>query len=655
MHFLNPGVLSWLWLALVPLALYLFRRKSRTVRVSTLLFYKSLAREHQESAWLRRLKRWVSLLLSLLLVCGPVVALARLIFAPMATQARSVVVVVDTSASMAAVDGTGETRLDRARALIRQRLAGVPESVPVAVVTSGAVPEVVHPKSTNRRDLLRVVDGLTVRPTADKPMMAWASAAAIAALETPGELWWVSDFVPGTEAVVPTGVVRRDFNLALDQPVNAGITAFAVTRVPLVHGRYQVYVQVALNAGAPSDRTVVVEPKVAGVPVARRELMLQPGSAEGLTLEIEATQEQVIEVSLELAGDVMASDDAVVARLPAPRPLVVAWFTPKPDPFTGLALQALASEGEVEVFTGGPAQWPPPTLPDVVIFDSWLPDPWPANLPAVVINPPGSAGPVRARALNPGVPRDEVRSVADDHPVMFRLNPGRLALTQTSVLDATGVLQPIWLAGDQPVLAAGESGGQRLVVLACAPGQSEQFPLTTTYPLLLGNALYWCAEPSLAARHPNVQPSGTLVEGITSPIEWRELREGRLLPPSAVPAPPNAIAVLDRLGLWRTTDGSREGATALLSRQETNLNISAASAVAPPGESPVAGSDPSKPPAVADPGSVAAVATAHATTVAPREDDGGFFFGGELTRWVIGLVLAALLLESWLYHRHAVN
>ena len=103
MRFLNPGLLPWLWLALVPVALYLFRRKSRTVRVSTLLFFKSLAREHQESAWLRRLKRWASLLLSLLLVCGPVVALSRLVVAPAGTQARSVVVVVDTSASMASV------------------------------------------------------------------------------------------------------------------------------------------------------------------------------------------------------------------------------------------------------------------------------------------------------------------------------------------------------------------------------------------------------------------------------------------------------------------------------------------------------------------------------------------------------------------------
>jgi hypothetical protein len=637
MRFLNPGVLPWLWLALVPVALYLFRRKSRTVRVSTLIFFKSLAREHQESAWLRRLKRWASLLLSLLLVCGPVVALARLIMAPAGSQARSVVVVVDTSASMAARDGTGESRLERARERVRTRLAGVPESVPVALVAAGASPEIVHPKSTNRRELLRALNGLAPRPVPDNGPAAWASASAIAALETPAEIWWAGESPPAASNAPVDGVTRRELSVGLTAPVNAGITAFAVTRLPLVHARYQAYVQVALNAGADGPRTAVVEPRVAGLPLARREILLQPGTTEGLTIEIEAAQEQVLEVSVQMAGDVLEADNTVVARLPAPRPLVVAWFTLKPDPFTALALQALATEGELEVFSGGPSQWPPPKMPDVVIFDGWLPAPWPVDVPALVINPPGSAGPIRARPLDPPVPREEVRAVSEEHPVLFRLNPGRLALAQTAVIDATGVLQPLWMSGDQAVLAAGESGGQRVVVLACAPSLSEQLPLTTSYPLLLGNALYWCSAESGGTRGLNVQTSGALIEGIAAPIEWRELRGGQLTAPAAVPAPPTGVAVLDRLGLWRTTDGAREGASALLSRQETDLNASPVASTAA-----ATGTEPSPAPAAA---------------ATPLVDDPPIRFGlnGDLTRWVIALVLAALLVESWLFHRHAVS
>ena len=57
MRFLTPSYLHLLWLALIPLVLWLFRRQAKRVPVSTLLFFKSLAREHQESAWLRRISR----------------------------------------------------------------------------------------------------------------------------------------------------------------------------------------------------------------------------------------------------------------------------------------------------------------------------------------------------------------------------------------------------------------------------------------------------------------------------------------------------------------------------------------------------------------------------------------------------------------------
>ena len=130
MRFLSPHFLPLLWLAAIPVALYLFRRQSRTVRVSTLLFFTSLAREHQESAWLRRLKRWLSLLLTLLILCAPIFALARLVVSPTGTSARSVVILLDRSASMAARDGTGSTRFDEAKARLRAVLAGTPESVP---------------------------------------------------------------------------------------------------------------------------------------------------------------------------------------------------------------------------------------------------------------------------------------------------------------------------------------------------------------------------------------------------------------------------------------------------------------------------------------------------------------------------------------------
>ena len=95
-----------------------------------------------------------------------------------------------------------------------------------------------------------------------------------------------------------------------------------------------------------------------------------------------------------------------------------------------------------------------------------------------------------------GLPYDSVRTVQPDHPVLFRASSSRIALTQTAVLDLPASLEPLWIAGNEPVLSAGEYNGQRLVVTAFSPAQSEQLALLPSFPLILGNALYWCAEES---------------------------------------------------------------------------------------------------------------------------------------------------------------
>lgn len=641
MRFLHPALLPWLWLAVVPVVLYLFRRKSRTVRVSTLLFFKSLAREHQESAALRRLKRWLSLLLTLLLVCGPVLALARLVVSPGGGSARSIVVVLDRSASMAATDASGVARLDAAKNWLRTQLAGVPESTPVALVASDARPQVVQSKTTNRREFWRALDTVAVRPVAEDAAAALASAEAIAALETPAEIWWLSDADAPSAPPAKDGVTRQFIFFALPDPLNAGITAFSVQKIPLLPSRYQAYAQVALNPGAKEPQKIVLEPRVAGVPLARRELTVAPGETQGVVLELDAAQEQVLEVSLEMPGDGLEADNHVAVRLPAPRPLVVAWFTPKADPFTQLALQSLAQEGEVEIFTGGPAQWPPARLPDVAIFDGWLPEAWPENQPAIVINPPRSLGPVHAVPLAAPVPREAVRPIEDEHPLLFRVSTTRLALTQTAALDSGGALRPLWVADNQAVLLAGENAGQRLVVMGFAPALSPQLPLTPSYPLLLGNALYWCAEKSDARRAPRLLPSGALVEDIGSAIEWREWHDGRLSGPVSLPVSGAKVAELDRLGLWKNANGTREGSSALLSFQETSLG-----ALAPPSEPATDG--------VAEAAEAATTAAAPSQAANPPAERPAWL-GGEMTRWFIALIVMTLLLESWLYHRHAVN
>ncbi|MBP6603156.1 MAG: BatA and WFA domain-containing protein [Verrucomicrobiales bacterium] len=618
MQFLHPSSLWLLLLGFIPLALYLFRRRSQKIRVSTLVFFKTLAREHQESAWLRRFKKWFSFLLTILLLLLAVFVLSRIIIEQDdADQYRTVVILLDRSASMEVGDESGESRLETAKRILKERLKKVPEEVGVSLIAYDVRPEVIQPRTMNRRELLSRLENVAVRPMADRSDVAMESARMIAGLEPPSVIWHVSDHpISATGAIAEAGV--HELNLALPEAVNCGITALQLRAVPLEHSRYDAFVQVALNADSPRPVNVRLNVSVGGIPSQFREIELQPAETTGVTFRINGATDQILRVWLETERDDFALDDQVTLSLPEAKPILAAWIRPDEteDPYTRLALSSIQETGTFELLKGNPGAWPLSEKVDAVIFDGWLPPEWPTDIPAVVINPPGSSGPVIARKLDAPIPYDSVRVGNADHPVLFRISSSRVALARTAVLEARGSLEPLWFAGKDPVLAAGEVGGKRLVVMAFSPGLSDRLPLMASFPILMGNALYWCVGQEDGATQSRLFNTGEMVAVEGESISWDESNGGSK---SKIRLPlTREVIEMDRVGVW-TTDTGQKGASQLLSAPETNL------------------------PSRGDLGS----------------DEADYFhvengFAGNMKLWLLSVILLILLLESWLFHRHAV-
>ena len=608
MRFLSPANLHLLWLALIPLALWLFRRQAKRVPVSTLLFFKSLAREHQESAWLRRIKKWLSLLLTLLVLIFAILALARPSSDLSADSPGAVVIVVDHSASMAAKDAQGRTRLDEAKRLVKDRIRSLPDQVVLSLISFDARPHVLLSRSRNRRECLRLLDELKPVPVEGKTEAALNVAKRLADLESRSRIWLAADSRIEDAAV-------DSIPVALNEPLNVGITGFQIRHSPLARDRYEAFVKVSAAASNASKTTSTLEITLAGRIAQLRELELTPGESSALILPLEGLRGQRLEMRLKTAGDCFGWDDGLAAPLPKTKPLNVAWFAEKPDPFTELALSSLIEAGRIEMKKGDPAAWPPKEPPDVYVFENWLPQEWPADRPVIALTPLTSSGPLRTRVMR-GVPHDSVRAVQPDHPVLFRASSSRIAVTQTTVLDLPASLEPLWIAGTEPVLAAGEFNGQRLVVTAFSPAQSEQLALLPSFPLILGNALYWCAENSDALADMRTLHTGEMLHA-SSLVQWHAWDGDRFIEISDDPA--NGLLALQRLGAWES--GDRSGACALISDAESNL---------PKLSNDVALSTPPAAPLI----------TASAFSTWPKR--------------LIWLALALLLLESFLFHRKAV-
>ncbi|MHC4251768.1 MAG: hypothetical protein ACYS9X_21830, partial [Planctomycetota bacterium] len=421
-------------------------------------------------------------------------------------------------------------------------------------------------------------------------------------------------------AFLVDAVAVEDISVPLASPVNAGLTAFQLRRLPLERGKLEAFIQVHCAADGP--REVSMQTRVDGALVSLRTLAVGPGPGgapgrERLLVPLKAGEGETISLKVSVEGDCLALDDEVHAFIPELDPVRVLWIAPEPKPFTELALAALGADEEIAIFRGGPEVWPPADPVDVVIFEGWLPDEWPTDIPAIVIDPPGPAGPFAARRIEgDGLPVEGVRASEERHPLLYGVATARVAVTQTSVLEAAA-LEPVWVGVSGPLVIAGEAAAQRVVVMGFDPGRSERLPLMASYPLLMGNAIYWCASERGESAAGAARRTGELLA-----LEGRSIRW-------TVPSPGGAreetLALegrwteLERVGLWRT-DADEFGSAALLSVRETLVPSTGA---ADAETSPVAGG-----------------------TSGP--------LSGDLAPALLWLALAVLAAEAWLFHRRAV-
>ena len=158
-----------------------------------------------------------------------------------------------------------------------------------------------------------------------------------------------------------------------------------------------------------------------------------------------------------------------------------------------------------------------------------------------------------------------------------------------------------------------------------SPQYSERLPLTASFPLLLSNAVYWATEPARTTTGIAKRTGETLALESPGSLTWRELQNGKIISGTLAPAT-GTLAELDRQGLWTTPTG-KTGTALLLSDAETQL--------IPTTEESAEGE--TAPPEIA-------------ATPAPKRS----FLRGQLAPFFIALAVLALLIESYLFHRHGV-
>src|ERR1043165_677822 len=157
MRLLVPGALWWLLLAAIIVFFYLLKlRRKRTLVPSVLLWSKALE-ELEANVPLKKLRRSLLMLLQLIVLAALVFALARPLVTTRALASGSTIIIIDSTASMNAVDEDGRSRLDRAKDLAREMIGGLSGDDKAAIIESSSRVTVRSPLSSDRSELAAAV------------------------------------------------------------------------------------------------------------------------------------------------------------------------------------------------------------------------------------------------------------------------------------------------------------------------------------------------------------------------------------------------------------------------------------------------------------------------------------------------------------------
>ena len=313
---------AWLATLLVPLvAFYFLKLKRPRQDVSSLVLWRQVIADQRVNSPFQKFKRNLLLLLQILLLALLVLAAMQPLWKSGASRAERLPVLIDVSASMAALDKAGGvSRLDAAKAQVRDIIARLPSDQQICLIAFSKSARRLTGFTNNKAELREALAAVEVEDVAGDLEEALRTAQALARGAAFDKVLLFSDgnFPAQTNFELS---FRIDFQRLAPAGPNFGITACNARRG--VTGQWDVFVQLAGSAGAKSN-SGTVELVQDGAIIASESVTLVSGSAPRLVFKVGGEKPALLEARFTPRGfDSLASDNRAWLALPPVRALAV--------------------------------------------------------------------------------------------------------------------------------------------------------------------------------------------------------------------------------------------------------------------------------------------------------------------------------------------
>jgi len=567
--FLGPIPLAmFAWIAggaaLLAISAYIIKMRRRRFEVPFARLWRMVLEQKDANALWKQLKRLMSLLLMLLILGIILFAALDPTLGAVSRDSRSVVVLLDASASMKAMDGDEagtKSRLqiakERAKALIDGMGGG--DLALIMKVDGQATP--MSRFSTDAPMLNKIIDGVTASDTPadltralgaaadalrDRPhplivvisdgafpeqqlgLVSWDKAAATA--PPPADAKSATAWNAKNLAAIDLSSVDVRYLPVGRRSDNVGIIAFNVRRYIANKAAYEVYVEIQNFGTEPAHRQLRLYNGASNVDSKRIDLA--PGERVHRVYEkLPASEDNKLRVSLqpvEGAGgsDPFPLDDEAYALLPARTKQKVAMIT-EDNLFLEGALLVYDNVDPVK-FTPAEYDANPSVVDgmDVVIFDE--------HTPAVLPMPPASllffhpTGPNSPFTIKGETPSPRITEVDEGHPVMRWVTMSDVYMDKSNVfaIDPRRGESSIAYWVRDSIIAAKRDGKRKILAFGFSLPSSGRdgatdLPMRVAFPMLLVNTLDWFAGDTtdLLTTYPTGQRQRVPLDGVVGATE----------------------------------------------------------------------------------------------------------------------------------------
>ena len=488
MNFLSPTAFLLFGLAAPIVALYILKLRRRREPVSTLLFWEQIFREKQTTSLFQKLKHLLSLLLQLLFLALLVLALARPQFAFMTKSARQIILIIDRSASMNAIDDTVSC-LESVKQSTLQMVDNLRFIDEMMVISCHTQP-VIHSPFTNHQKSLR--DAIeSIDPTDIKTDLqpALAVAHSVAQTKPNPEIIVFSDFhqIPDTlfaqqespETQLSEAKVRL-VSVSLGEEGNVGITQLRVRKSLVNAFDYQTLLTV-VNASV-EEQVFNVELYLNDALLDVRPYTLAPGESRSELFTNFTMEGGKLKAVLDVE-DVLSTDNVAYAALPKREQIPVLLVTPN-NPFLE---NALAVDEKLDLTVVSPDQYDPETgAYDVTIFDRYSP-PTLGDGNYMFIYPPKSGAIWQIGEL---LETPIITEWERKHPILRHVHLDNVQITEAYQVQVPATANVLVRSFEDPLLIVEESQDRRIVFIAIDTLKSD-LPLRIAFPLIVANTIQW--------------------------------------------------------------------------------------------------------------------------------------------------------------------